>query len=476
MTNISGSQSSPIIQTIDDLRAYYQGTDTNDALNTPKIGAEIEFALCKQKGLSPLSFEDNAKLVKQAKENHIGIRNEPPTTAIEIASPAFEVDELKSLIKTINDQIETLVQLSIENDLVLSPFGQIPDIAMEDLKIVDLPRYQTFFVPRRKDIFHIYRFFTSCMSIQTSISYRNTDHLLKIIRMATALEPILFLSTDGSSRFMEGKEIFHTQNIGQKDKLHRNSGIPDFYYSAENGQELIDHHIKFSLEHRHVFTYFNHDGELTRLPPEQWLSFNDLETLDLGPKNLINYMQLQSQHWRRACNISTVLDEQNALLGHRAEIVSWQTGLLHQRATALALSHLIAFDDTFYEETSVLLQDFGIDLSNLEGSRDTMEGNFKTACYHNNRYHDLQFGYFTIKDFTQKWAEIIEKASKANNLEKELTPILHILKTGRPDWLVYREKFKTLAQTNDYLSNFNQNLAQNPTLISAYQCADTLFS
>lgn len=475
MTIIKGEHLSPPIEKPADIRPFYEGVDTNAALDISKIGIEIEFSLCQNdKALSPLTRQQNAALVSKAKTQNLGIRQEPPTTALELASDPYQPAQLNDLASDVASQAQKLAALVAQENCILSPFGHLPHIPLSQKQVIDSARYEAFFVPPREDMVETYRFFTSCMNIQTSVSYQNADHLLRIIRMATALEPIIFLSTDSSCGFFEGQPIDHIQNIAQKDKLGINAGIPDFYYSAKSGAELIDAHIDFTFNNPHVFAVWNEAGELTRLPKGQWSAYKDIKSQGHGPLNLTNYLQAQSESWRRACNIATIVDGQGQLIGHRAEIGAFQNGLLHQNASALLLTYLIAYDEEFYAGTQDLLMECGIDLQNLDGCKKLLKSNFKAACYHKNQYHALPFGTKALKDFALPFAQLILARASKQNLSALAGPLTHILQSGKPDWLVYRQNFPTLERTTAHLKT--QAAKPQAPFTAPLTCADQIIN
>jgi hypothetical protein len=477
MTIIQASADTRTIHGRDDIIDAYEGACFKKASGEQsKIGIEIEFSLFdKKKNARPLTKEQNSALFEEGTQRGISMRNEPSASCLEIAGNPYTPNLVRKMTQDMSNDIANFHALAAEQEIGISPFGHLPHMPLSEHEIIESERYQTFFSPPREDMKDVYRFFATCLNIQSSVSYCNSDHLLKIIRYAVALEPILFLSTDSSCGFNESKPITHIHNIAGKDKLGINSGIPDFYYTAKTGEELIKNHIDFTLSHPHIFAYFNHDNKLTRLPKGEWVSFNELESRGLGPQNLTNYLQAQSESWRRACNVATITDsETGALTGHRVEIAAFQTGLMHQRATSTLLTFLIAFDEMFHVKLSTLLKEHGIDLSNLASCKDLLENNFKHACYHNNTFHSLPYGTKSLKDFALPFADIIEECASNHNLSALAGPITHILRSGRPDWLVYREKLSTLDDTVGYLAHFDEHLTEAPGLLSAQSCADMI--
>jgi hypothetical protein len=204
----------------------------------------------------------------------------------------------------------------------------------------------------------------------------------------------------------------------------------------------------------------------------QWVSFSQLEKLGLGPQNLLNYRQAQSENWRRVCNIATIDEAAGNIIGHRAEFNLFNSGLQHQRSTAVLLAALIAFNDTFYESTKALLRVFGIDLEDLSASRETLERNFQSLCFHGNRFHDLIFGNKTLKDFALPFADLIESAYDGTAFSSPTSPALHILRSGRPDWMVYRKALPTIESLKAYLAAFPALVEECPELLSGISCAD----
>ncbi len=471
MTVIDQSIGADRVETLEELRHYYRGAQGSEV----KLGAEVEYAIARQDNLGVPSWQQTQDLYHGLQSKNLLTGFEPPTSAIEVATHPYSKKNILQVFEAIDKGAQSLFELTKDNDLVLSPFGQWPHILAEDIQIVDTPRYQSFFAPPRDDMLDVARFFSQCMNIQVSIGYKNPDHLLKIVRMATVLEPVIFATLDSSCGYDQGKVIRHVQNIAQKNKMGVNTGVPDFYYTAKTGAEFVDAHINFSMNNKHMFTAFNYEGTIERLPRHQYFCFNDLETMGLGPQNLTNYLQGQSQSWRRVCNIATILDGDGKLANHRAELCASQNGLLHQRSSALLFAYLIGFDPEFYEDVQRTLLEFGIDLNDLQASKALLEANFDAACFHDNRYHEVAFGTRTMGEFVKILADHIEAGvNRCDGLAPRGDALLHIMRSGRPDWLVYREKMPDLGDCMQYLKGFNQRVNDDERFMGSNNCADQL--
>lgn len=469
MTEIKKAQADKKITNLVDIHNVYTGSDAC------KIGIEVEQSFFNQDNLTPLTEKQCAAIIAKARTKSIEIHNEPSATSLELVSGPYLPNQLPALLKAIDHDFHALISIAKKQGITPSPFGHLPHTQTSDHNLIKNERYETFFSPPRDDMKKTFEAFVNYMNIQASASYKDANHLLKIIRMATALEPILFLSTESSCGFYENVPLKQCLGIELITKRGRNGGIPDFYYTAKTGDELINNHIDFTFNHPHIFAYFNNEGDLTRLPSDKWASFNELENRDLGPKNLTNYMQTQSESWRRACNIAPIINNDGDLISHRAELAAFQTGLMHQRATATLITNFIAFDEDFYEQTQALLLEHGIDLNDLQSCKALLNNNFEQACYHKNKYHSIPFGNGkTFKDFVTPFASIIESAADRSNLSQYARPAVHIMRSGRPDWLVYREAFQTLEETKNYMRNFERYIIDNPGLISSQECADRI--
>ncbi|MCB1532239.1 MAG: hypothetical protein KDJ35_05150 [Alphaproteobacteria bacterium] len=458
----------------EDVIGLYAGTETNETFadTASRIGMEVELNLYNTDTLEPLTEEQSKCLICEGQRNALSINNEPSASTLEVISEPHLPGNFGDLIEQINGRFDELWQIGSDHHTLPSPFAYLPHITPEEHHQTHNDRYIAFWGPPREDVVEAYHSFVD-PSIQVSVSYRDYEHLLRIIRLSIALEPFLILTTEADAGFYEREQVGGSPRTRVLKRRGRNGGVPDFYYSAKTGEELIDRHIDFTLNNKHMFVCFNHDGQLAKLPGLEWASFLELEEKGYGPQNLLNYRQAQSMSWRRTVNISEIRDGEGTLFGHRAEISSlFCTGLQHQRATSAVISCLAAYCKHFYNNINELSKDFGIDLDNLEGTKDLLNQNFENAYAHEGRYFDLPFGTRTIKEFATGFAEISQECLKRWNLDQHSGPLMHILSEGRPDWLVNRELFQTLDQQKAYMRALPDLSAARPELKSAAQCAD----
>lgn len=458
----------------DDVIALYEGTLTNKNFDDTdsKLGMEVELNLYKTDTLAPLTEEESAHFVCEGSRNALSINKEPSATTLEILTDPYKRGEFDHLIDQINTRFDDLWALGLNNQIAPSPFAYLPHVTPEHHHQTHNDRYIAFWIPPRPDLVDAYHSFLD-PSIQVSISYRDYDHLLRIIRLSVLLEPFLILTTEADAGFYEGKQVDGSPRTRILKRRGRNGGVPEFYLKAKSGEELIDMHIDFTMNNKHVFVCFDHDGKLGKLPNDIWASFSELESGGFGPQNLLNYRQAQSESWRRTVNISEIRDTEGTLFGHRAEISSlFCTGLQHQRVSGTLLSYLISYCDDFYKNINALAKDFGIDMNNLYDCKTLLDKNFEHAHMHHGRYFDLPFGTKTMGEFAKGFADVIQSCLKGSYLEKHSDPLMHILTEGRPDWLVNRETFQTLDQQMAYMRALPRLAAEHPELISANSCAD----
>jgi hypothetical protein len=458
-----------------DVLGFYKGAAENPLLpaelRAAMIGAEIEQTVYRTADLRPLDGVQGNALAQAGRQAGLAIHREPSTTLAEVVTAPFTPENLDHLLQQADERFAGLYALARAQGAALAPFGHLPHLRAEEHAVTQVPRYKAFWDPPRADMMDIYRSFLY-PNIQTSVSYRDADHLLRIIRLCTALEPFLFLLTDASAGIFEGAAIDYCPWLHMKSRRGMNGDAPGFYYTAKTGAEFIDAHVEHTLNAPYLFVYFDAQNELQRLEAGRFISFSQLENLGLGPQNFLNYRQAQSENWRRICNIAAINDADGGVLGHRAETNLFNSGLQHQRATAILLMNLIAFNDAFYEEVKALLLHTGIDLENLDRSRNILDKNFQALSYHKNQFHALPFGNAALKDFALRFADLVESAYNGKASAARVAPLLHILRSGRPDWLVYREMFPAMADIRTYLERFPELAAGQPELISSASCAD----
>ena len=465
------------IKNPEDVRNLYEGVDYNPNLpDVPKMGIELEFNLFNQENLSPLSVTQSENIVAAAgKVYDLPIHHEPSASTLEILTCPFESNDVLKIIDQIETRFQKFIGICDEHGIFPSPFGTVPHLKPEDHNLIQNERYLAFWVPARNDMQGIFHSFLY-PNMQASISYQDWDHLYKIVQLSIALEPVLFLATDASAPFFDGGVSSVCPRFALYNTRGRNGGVPDFYYTAKNGKELMTQHINYTLTNEHVFACFNFDGVLQQLPSGQWPSFLELEKLGLGPQNFLNYRQAQSENWRRTTNIAEIRNESGNVFGHRAELNSlFATGLQHQRITAIVLTYLIGFHDSFYTQTKALLNDFGIDIDHLGRSKNLLVQNYDSATHHNGNFADIHYGTKTMGEFTSAFADIIESALANSDLCAYADPILHILRTARPDWLVHREQFETLDELKSFLSQISKDSEMRKEYLSARSCADFFF-
>lgn len=458
----------------EDVLALYEGTKTNSNFpdKTSKIGMEVELNLYNTDTLNPLTEQQAEHLVSEGRRSALCINKEPSATTLEILSEPFPSGNFEELIQQINRRFNELWAIGRNNNVLPSPFGYLPHITPQQHHQINNDRYIAFWGPPRPDLVEAYHSFVD-PSIQVSISYEDYEHLLRIIRLGIVLEPFMILTTEADAGFYENGAVPGSPRTRILKRRGRNGGIPEFYYKAESGEELIDAHIDYTLNNPHVFVCFNSEGKLHKLPEGIWSPFSELEKHSYGPQNLLNYRQAQSESWRRTVNISEIRDNAGTLFGHRAEISSlFCTGVQHQRASGAILSCLLAYCSGFYNKISALSKDFGIDIDDLYASKDLLDQNFEHAHMHNGRYFDLPFGNKTLKDFASGFSEVIQECLKGWKLDQHSAPLMHILTEGRPDWLVNREIFESLEQQKAYMNALPELSNAHPELISADSCAD----
>ena len=474
MSEILTAGQNPPVQTPEDVLDLYKCVNTSPYVKerVSRIGIEVEHNYYRTDGLSALDQATNAEIIKKAGQEGVPVHEEPSASTLEVISDPYTRDEFDTLAAQIESRFRGLLKTVEAEGIFPSPFAHLPHLKPEDHHQLDNPRYRAFWIPPRDDMVDAYHSFVD-PSIQVSLSFDSDEQMMRVMRLCLALEPLMILTTDATAPVFEGESADFCPRMEILKRRGRNGGIPDFYYTARNGKDFVRAHIDYIFHNKHVFAYFNHDGELMQHPTGEWLNYLDIAERGLGPGDLLNYRQAQSENWRRSANLAEIRDQDGTLYCHRAEIASlFCTGLQHQRMSALLMGYLIGYDENFYEKTKARLFDVGINLEALDESKAVLEQNYEAAHQRGNEYHGLAFGTKTVKDFVLPFADLIESCADSHGLADHAKPLLHILRSGRPDWLVYREHLPTLEIIKDYMTRLPELVKEEPALLDAGSCAD----
>jgi len=446
-----------------DVRHLYEGSG-----NDMKAGVEVELCFFDPKSadLTPMNELQNNAIRNAANEILEGndwFHQEPTADFLEVGTFACAFGCVKPIIKDTNKKIALITRKAQEKGLKRSYFQEFPDKSAKTLLkgLVNVPRYQAFFGPPREDMMDIAAYFSVCKSNQVSISYEDTAHLLPNIRRLYALTPVMFLITDNSSGFDQGKPFSGHAGMHHRTSLHTSEGargaIPGHLFTAANGDEFIDRHID-QVMNNPLYVYYNTEGELIRIPSGEWSSFNKLR--EQGLNTASNYYLAQSVLWPDV-KIAPLKDDKGEIYNHRYEARGIGVGI-HQHQSALLIISGLAFKEDFARETDELLKAFGFDWSEPDALKQRLMASYKAARNHNGKFLDIAYGTGQMHDFTHKFADIIERHMDSHAVHDELIPILDICRTGCTDGKINRCLFPDLQSALDFQRNYDPAIFTNP--------------
>ena len=453
-----GGNNTRKITSVDDVLHLYGGVGRGNG----KFGTEIEIAFYDAQTLAFMNKEQNIALVEKAAAKGISLNYEPFCDGLEVASTAGTHDDILAVIEDTNLKTEKTVEIAETLGLKRSFFEQSPQVRTYDLlnNIIDNERYQAFFVPVRKDIEAIARYFVSSKSTQASVSYETPDHLLDNVRTLYFLTPFLFMLSANNAPFMNDSAIpvKYLAGMNYRASLGHLGGVPDYVFTAENGEDFIKSHIEDVLTTR-VFSIFDHDGKQIKLPENQWKSLRDLESEGLNTEQ--NYVQVQSMMWRDVA-IKPFRDERGGLSQHRYEARMFGAGM-HQHATAAFIVSGLAFNPDYMADVQALLREFGFKAGTPVETKARLLASYTSARQHDNKFFGVPYGSGIMRDFAREFGQITTRAyqNASDGLKQYLAPLSYICETGMCDTRAHAEHLCNLEMVKNLQLSHNNRCINN---------------
>lgn len=449
-----------VIKDESDVLATYDGAG-KDA----RAGIETELAFIDAKSLKPMTIAQN-KTLKAISHNALPgdwVRNEPTPETIEVNSLAAPLGDIRPVFDDINRKIQLVTEKAAGIGLKRSYFQELPEKTAAALlqNIMPIDRYQAFFVPVREDMKGFGEYFSVCKSNQVSVSYRDTDHMLANIRRLYFLAPFLFLLTDNSSGFREGKKFTgHAgMNYRHDGLLEGRGAVPSYVFTAKNGEEYIRAHIEHVMTNP-LFVHYDLEGDIVKLPAGQWTNFRDLEKQGLNIAS--NYFLAETVLWPDV-KIAALRDDEGTVVNHRYEARMLGVGI-HQHQTSFLVVSALAQNETFAHNIDRLLAKHGFDTRKLQQAHVHLLAAYENARHHNNKFFDIAYGTGSMADFAKEFADLIEIAYDGAGFDDELAPLLAICRSGCTDAKINRILFDTLEKTLQIQKNYDPAIFENPNV------------
>ncbi len=449
-----------LINAPEDIFETYKGAGEN-----AMTGVEVELAFFDPAApdLTPMTIPQN-KVVKNATNSQCGAdwaRNEPTSETLEIGSAPNSADNLRAIMADTQAKIKCLSDKAANIGLKRSYFQMLPDKSAADLlkNVMDIERYQAFFGPPRDDMQGIAAYFSVCKSNQISVSYRSHDHMLENVRRLYTLAPFLFMTTDNTAPFDQGKGFKGHAGMHHRAALGSRGGFYPYLFTAKTGEDYIASHIEHVMNNP-LFVYYDESGKLIRLPSGTWTSFNALRKQGLNTAT--NYYFSESVLWPDV-KIAALKNSSGEVNNHRYEARMLGVGL-HQHQTALLVIAALAFDEAFAFGVDTLLNEFGLTQNSGTALKPHLEAAYKAAREHNGKFMDITYGTGSMREFGQKFADLLEASSLMQSYQDELTPFLYICRTGCTDSKVNALLFDTLPKAIDFQRLYEPEIFKNASL------------
>lgn len=453
------------INSADDVFDLYAGVGKSEA----KAGIEVELSFFDPESpdLAAMSLCQNRVLKNSAAAVMPSVdfvHNEPTSELLEVASIAGSSAQMKDVMRDVNEKIDILVDKAEGIGLKRSYFQELPEKTADDLlsRIVDVERYKVMYAPYRADMAKCVQYFAVCKSNQVSVSPYDMDHMHQNVRRLYALAPFLFLLTDNSTGFSEGKAFsghagMHLRHQGLTEGR---GGVPPYVFSAKSGEEFVRAHIDHVMNNP-LFMYYDRDGGLNRVPSGDWgVTFNALKNQGLNIAS--NYYLAQSIMWPDV-KIATLKNDAGDITGHRYEARMFGVGT-HQHQSAFIITSALAFHEKFAAQVDELLTRYGLD------TYEAVIEAYAAAREHEGKFFDVAYGNAQMIDFAREFADLIEPVAEEMGLDDETQPILEICRSGCTDGKVNRLLCPSLDDVIAFQRGYKPSVFNNPN-----QCAKMMF-
>ncbi len=440
-----------------------------------KSGIEIEIPFYNPKtpSLAVMTKGQNRVLKNCAlsalPEKDDWVHNEPTSDLLEVAGNPYDFAHMEVALDDINTKVRVLSEKAEAFGLKRTYFQELPERSAEDLltRLLDVERYKAFYAPLREDMIKCARHFITCRSTQVSVSPINMDHMLKNMRRIYMLAPFLFLATDNSSGFMEGKPF--NGHMGMYMRYHGlpegRGGVIPYVFTAKSSEEFIGRHIDQVMNNPLMY-YYDYDGALVPTSSGDWsVTFNSLR--ERGLNTASNYYLAQSVIWPDVK--VAVLQNDEGVFGHRYEARMFGVGI-HQHQTAYLVVNGLAFHDKFGEAVDELLARYGFDCDYLQQTYIRLEKAYSFARNHGGRFFDIPYGIGMMADFAKEFADLYEEMAADIGMQEAAKPLSTICRTGYTDTKVNRVLFPSLGSALVHQRYYDSSIYDDPN-----RCAYDVF-
>lgn len=341
----------------------------------------------------------------------VSISQEATSYVIEDQTRAHPIDQPTNLIKEHYRNTRTIHQaaqsIGMRQSIISnSPFHDL-DACLATPNADRTGRIDAF-VGKYKEFFGTveplkYGLMTSPLHL--SISYENFDHLFDIARRSFYLAPLMYMISENSGGFREGKAARATTHYIMRPNMAHGArgGIPPYFFESGCGEEYAARHIDWVMKSR-MFMYFDRDGHL--VVPRSVSEMPSIETLrasDLATRANFNLAESMTWPCGKICNLRTRDGES---CGKRFEIRAWDTGPSQFNSMVIFASVLI-FNARAGAEVDDLLADFGFP-AQPQAAREPLTAAMNDACHHGGRFMKVPYGRFTQKALASELLPILE--------------------------------------------------------------------
>jgi len=405
----AGAGNTTLIHSIDDVIApFLQGNDDC------KAGIELELTFLKRDNaaLRPINDQENKQLqaILLNPQDHgynfapVPMSEEAATMTLEIKTDAANLDNFEDILNDLDRQIAAVQKVCAALDIEICPYAQAPDVPMSELfNLVvsrDSDRAEAFINAFRDNGFESYykNFFLN-NAVQTSVSYKNPDHLRRNLLRLTFLTAPLSTVHDNSSGRIEGAPDPQQTGLRLREGLAdgNRGGTPDFIFSAPDGEQLIRSYFQWIMDTPLLARCDENAAHLTAISPDLTHSFNEFATAKTKLNHQTNFELALGMVWPHL-KLAYIKDNDGVITGTRFEARACDAGGWRNHSYPILVAAL-AMNEEYASAIDSLLADYGFDPQNPQDSRALYDDSITAALNYEDRFGNAKMTNF-LQDFS----------------------------------------------------------------------------
>lgn len=403
-------------------------------------------------------------------EEMVGVRplsKETTSGVLEMSTSAYQLSEIEKIYQDFEDYMATRQNVATEYGVRTSTPAEVPTLTIEEA-------FEKMLGDKRKEglLRNFGRLFGEdglryamvTGSVQTSLSYRDPEHMYNILKVANYLSPVLSIIGEETTGFSGNNP--QAQHSPPRMKYCHALGVygsmSQAFLASHDADSYLDGHLNH-LANLPLINYFDENGDVYATDPTNMPTWNDLRARGLNTGSNMDFAE-GGTYWPdvKLCNIRDHLERP---IGKRIEIRMVDRGFW-----MVALSKMIQ-EPEGNRQLRDLLADYGFDDRPDQGAGHSLVMAYNAALHRGHKFLDIPYGKAegnaaprTMADFAKDLSDVVGKYFAGTQFESRLSGFHHICQTGRTNAKVLQELYPTLEDAKKYLMEAPDEILQNMDL------------